>query len=232
MAGFGVGRGRRLPWVTVLVLAIDTATPTLVVGVAVLDDDGLRVLVDRHVPTARGHAELLSSLVLDCLTEAGVARADLRAVVVGTGPGPFTGLRVGMASAVAFADALGIDVVGVCSLDAVVHGVPDAAHGDALVVTDARRREVYWARYVDTVRTDGPSVNAPSDIADRIDSPTTVLGSPDHAALLGLTARPDSAAPTVAGLVAAAAQQLRSGQHDPVVPLYLRRPDAVERARP
>ena len=86
--------------------------------------------------------------------------ADLDAVVVGCGPGPFTGLRVGMATAAAYGHALGIPVYGVCSLDAI--GVDTA--GDVLVVTDARRREVYWARYRDGVRVDGPAVNAPADV--------------------------------------------------------------------
>lgn len=227
-----MGAASRLPWVTVLVLAIDTATPVLVVGVARVDET-VSTLAERRVPTARGHAEVLSGLVLDCLVEADVARSALDAVVVGCGPGPFTGLRVGMASAAAFADALGLPAVGVCSLDAIVAGCADARRGTALAVTDARRREVYWARYADGVRTDGPAVQAPAVLADDLDRPDTVVGSPDHAALLGLTAHPDTEAPTVAGLVTAAREALADDRApEPLVPLYLRRPDAVERARP
>ena len=106
--------------------------------------------------------------------------ADLDAVVVGCGPGPFTGLRAGMATAAAYGHALDIPVHGVCSLDAI--GVRTT--GDTLVVTDARRREVYWARYRDGVRTDGPAVNAPADVDPG--SARAVAGSPEHAALFGL----------------------------------------------
>ncbi len=215
-----------------LVLAIDTATPVLVVGIGRVDDS-VSTLAERRVPTARGHAEVLSGLVLDCLAEADVARSDLDAVVVGCGPGPFTGLRVGMASAAAFADALDLRAVGVCSLDAIVAGSDAARRGTTLAVTDARRREIYWARYVDGVRRDGPAVQAPATLAAGLDRPDTVVGSPDHAALLGLTAEPDTEAPTVGGLVIVARDTL-AGDHapEPLVPLYLRRPDAVERVRP
>ncbi|WP_299575525.1 tRNA (adenosine(37)-N6)-threonylcarbamoyltransferase complex dimerization subunit type 1 TsaB [uncultured Williamsia sp.] len=215
-----------------LVLAIDTATPVLVVGVGRVDGT-VSTLAERRVPTARGHAEVLSGLALDCLAEADVARSDLDAVVVGCGPGPFTGLRVGMASAAAFADALDLRAVGVCSLDAIVAGTDVARRGTTLAVTDARRREIYWARYVDGVRTDGPAVQAPATLADDLDHPDTVVGSPDHAGLIGLTAEPDTEAPTVAGLIAAARDALVDDHEpEPLVPLYLRRPDAVERARP
>lgn len=215
-----------------LVLAIDTATPVLVVGVGRLDDS-VSTLAERRVPTARGHAEVLSGLVLECLDEADVTRSALDAVVVGCGPGPFTGLRVGMASGAAFADALDLRAIGVCSLDAIVAGSDGARRGTALAVTDARRREIYWARYVDGVRTDGPAVQAPATLADDLDHLDSVVGSPDHAALLGLTAQPDTDAPTVAGLITAARNALTDNHApDPLVPLYLRRPDAVERARP
>ena len=215
-----------------LVLAIDTATPVLVVGVGRVEET-VSTLAERRVPTARGHAEVLSGLVLDCLAEAAVTRSDLDAVVVGCGPGPFTGLRVGMASAAAFADALDLRAVGVCSLDAIVAGTDAARRGTALAVTDARRREIYWARYLDGVRTDGPAVQAPATTADGLDNPDTVVGSPDHAALLRLAAEPDTEAPTVAGLLTAARDALADDHTpQPLVPLYLRRPDAAERARP
>ena len=118
--------------------------------------------------------------------------ADLDAVVVGCGPGPFTGLRVGMATAAAYGHALGIPVHGVCSLDAI--GVRTS--GDTLVVTDARRREVYWARYRDGVRIAGPAVNAPADVDPG--AARAVAGSPEHAALFDLPRR-EPAYPTPAG---------------------------------
>ena len=93
-------------------------------------------------------AERLTPNVLAALSDAGLGMADLGAVVTGCGPGPFTGLRVGMATAAAFGHALGLPVFGVCSLDAI--GIDTT--GEVLVVTDARRREVYWARYRDGTR--------------------------------------------------------------------------------
>ena len=118
------------------------------------------MLAERVTVDARAHAEQLTPNVLAALADAGLTVGDLGAVVVGCGPGPFTGLRVGMATAAAYGHALGIPVHGVCSLDAI--GIGTA--GDALVVTDARRREVYWARYRDGVRVAGPAVNAPADV--------------------------------------------------------------------
>jgi tRNA threonylcarbamoyl adenosine modification protein YeaZ len=143
--------------------------------------------------------------------------ADLDAVVVGCGPGPFTGLRVGMATASAYGHALDIPVYGVCSLDAI--GVQTS--GQVLVVTDARRREIYWARYRDGVRIDGPAVSAPADVDSG--PAQSVAGSPEHAALFGLPCvaplYPDSR-----GLVAAVSDWSRSPAA--LTPLYLRRPDA------
>jgi tRNA threonylcarbamoyl adenosine modification protein YeaZ len=184
-----------------LILAIDTATPAVTAGVVRLD--GIQVLADRVTVNARAHAEQLTPNVLGALADAGLTVNDLNAVVVGCGPGPFTGLRVGMATAAAYGHALGIPVHGVCSLDAI--GVD--TDGDALVVTDARRREVYWARYRDGIRVDGPAVNAPADVP----------GAADALALPPVY-------PSVAGLVCAVADWTAAPA--PLIPLYLRRPDA------
>jgi tRNA threonylcarbamoyl adenosine modification protein YeaZ len=143
----------------VLVLALDTATPTLVAGVARWSADDVEVLAERAVPSGTRHAELLTPAIRGALADAGVALADVQAVVVGLGPGPFTGLRVGVVSAAALADARGLPAVGVCSLDAV-------GDGARTVVTDARRKEIYWATYTDTgVRADGPGVVRPEELA-------------------------------------------------------------------
>jgi tRNA threonylcarbamoyladenosine biosynthesis protein TsaB len=187
--------------VSTVILAIDTATPAVAAGIVRLE--GLEVLAERVTVDPRAHAEQLTPNVLGALADAGLTVDDLGAVVVGCGPGPFTGLRVGMATAAAYGHALGIPVHGVCSLDAI--GVDTT--GEALVVTDARRREVYWARYLDGVRIDGPAVNAPADVQGAVDA----------------FARPP-VYPTAAGLVRAVADW--TAQPDPLIPLYLRRPDA------
>lgn len=194
---------------TQTVLALDTSTPAVVAGVVLRSP--LTVLAERVVVDGHGHAERLTPNVVAALDAAGLQMAAIDAVVVGCGPGPFTGLRVGMATAAAFGHALGVPVYGVCSLDAI--GVQTT--GEALVITDARRREVYWARYRDGVRVDGPGVNAPADVpAD------------------GSERRIEFAAPIPAGLVTAVADW--EAPPGPLVPLYLRRPDAktlAERAQ-
>ena len=196
-----------------IVLAIDTATPAVTAGI-VADGD---LLAERVSVDARAHAELITPNVLAALADAGRRMADLGAVVVGCGPGPFTGLRVGMATAAAYGHALGVPVHGVCSLDA----IGGQTIGETLVVTDARRREVYWARYRDGVRIDGPAVSAPADVNPGVAQ--AVAGSPEHAALFGLPICEPSY-PTPAGLVAAVADW--SEPAAALLPLYLRRPDA------
>jgi len=199
--------------VTRVVLAIDTATPAVTAGVV---SDG-NLLAERVSVDARGHAERITPNVLAALADAGLRMADLDAVVVGCGPGPFTGLRVGMATAAAYGHALGVPVPGVCSLDA----IGGQTTGDTLVVTDARRREVYWARYRDGIRTGGPAVDAPASVDPGV--ARAVAGSPQHAALFGLPVCEPSH-PTPAGLVAAVREW--SDNPAPLAPLYLRRPDA------
>ncbi|MFC4602666.1 tRNA (adenosine(37)-N6)-threonylcarbamoyltransferase complex dimerization subunit type 1 TsaB [Rhodococcus kronopolitis] len=209
-----------------LVLAVDTSTPAVTAGVVRLDGDTPRSLATRITVNARAHAEVLTPHILECLAEAGHVPADLDAVVVGCGPGPFTGLRVGMATGAAFADALGIPVHGVCSLDAIASDA--ALCRDLLVVTDARRREVYWARYSAGVRVAGPEVSRPADLDPN--PSVAVAGSAGHVDLFDLPVEPVET-PSPAALVRVAAAALNSGADpEPLVPLYLRRPDAVEMA--
>lgn len=203
-----------------LVLAVDTATPAVTAGVVRVDGDVVETLAEQVTVDPRAHAERLTPNIVGALGDADVSAAQLDAVVVGCGPGPFTGLRVGMATAAAFGHALGIEVRGVCSLDAIAVGTV----GDVLVVTDARRREVYWARYRDAVRTDGPAVNAVADVPAGAEA---VVGSPEHAALFDLP-RLAPVYPTAAGLVAAVRDWV--SDPEPLVPLYLRRPDAKPQA--
>jgi tRNA threonylcarbamoyl adenosine modification protein YeaZ len=201
----------------VLVLALDTATPTLVAGLARWTaDGGTEVLTERAVPSGTRHAELLTPAIRDVLADAALPLADVEAVVVGLGPGPFTGLRVGVVTAATLADARGIPAVGVCSLDAV-------GTGARTVVTDARRKEVYWAAYgAQGARIDGPGVIRPEGLA--ADGP--FVGDARFADRLGAPVAP--AKVTTAGLLRAAGAQLADpSSAGPLVPLYLRRPDAT-----
>ena len=217
------------------VLVIDTATDVVVTGVGTVDGHGVRVLADRATADRRRHAEVLTTLMSEALDEAGVRRDGLDAVVVGCGPGPFTGLRVGMATGAGFGDALGLPVYGVCSLDAIAAGAAQhfPAGSSMAVVTDARRREVYWARYRDGARLSGPDVSAPAIVAESLAAqPVDVAaGSPSHLELCGWRGEASLVTtPTVRGLLLASSDDVVAGATPgPLVPLYLRRPDAVER---
>lgn len=202
--------------VTSVVLVIDTATPAVTAGIVRRGPEP-ELLGERVTLDARAHAETLTPNVLGALADAGLKMADLQAVVVGCGPGPFTGLRVGMATAAAYGHALGVPVYGVCSLD----GIGVQTSGETLVVTDARRREVYWARYRSGVRVDGPAVAAPADVP--VDGVTAVAGAPAQAAHFPFdVAGPEY--PSSLGLVVAVTDW--DSEPEPLVPLYLRRPDA------
>ena len=186
------------PAVSALILAIDTATPAVTAGVVRRDGASVEVLAERVTVDARAHAEQLTPNVVGALADAGLTwrTSTPSSWVAGRGRSP--GLRVGMATAAAYGHALGIPVHGVCSLDAI--GVETAATaGEVLVVTDARRREVYWARYRDGVRVDGPAVDAPADVPAGAEA---VAGSPEHAALFDLP-RLAPVYPTASGLVRA-----------------------------
>lgn len=206
-----------------LVLTIDTATPAVTAGLVRLDRDRPpELLAGRAQIGARAHGELLTPSVRAVLAAAGSVFDQLDAVVCGAGPGPFTGLRVGLVTAATFGDALHIPVHPVCSLDAIAH---DAGTGrPLLVVTDARRREVYWARYDETGhRVAGPDVDPPAQVP--IDGLAAAAGTAAHA--VGLPAfGPEHPTPT--GLVRTAAAELHAGSPAaPVTPIYLRRPDAA-----
>ncbi|OZM80583.1 tRNA (adenosine(37)-N6)-threonylcarbamoyltransferase complex dimerization subunit type 1 TsaB [Pseudonocardia sp. MH-G8] len=210
-----------------LVLAIDTATPAVTAGLVEVTGDAVLLRSARVEHDARKHAELLMPAVQAVCADAGTPLAGVDAVVVGTGPGPFTGLRVGMVTAAALGDALGVPVHGVCSLDAIAADAE--GDGPLLVVTDARRREVYWAAYDSARRrVDGPHVQAPAEVAARAAELGVAAAAGASAGLVGLPARPPES-PSPAGLVTVAAGALRAGAAPgPLEPLYLRRPDATE----
>ena len=172
------------------VLAIDTSTSRTCVAII----DGETVVYNGYRDGATAHGPSLPELVQEAL-----AVSDVNEVVVGMGPGPFTGLRVGIAFAHTFALAREIPVRGVCSLDAISAQVSDK---DFIITVDARRKEVYWARYTNGKRITEPAVNFPADVSGAV---IYADHFPDMKALVNL---PDNIAE----------------------PIYLRRPDAVATA--
>ena len=172
------------------VLAIDTSTSRTLVAIIEADT----ILFSGFLAGATAHGPSLPALVQEALAVSGVDE-----VVVGMGPGPFTGLRVGIAFAQSFALAREIPVRGVCSLDAIAAQINKK---DFIVTVDARRKEVYWARYTDGVRVGDPAVNFPTDVA----------GAPIHADLF----------PNM--------QALGNLPGNITEPIYLRRPDAIATA--
>ena len=208
-----------------MLLAFDTATPAVTVAL----HDGERVVAESTTVDAMRHGELLAPGIAAVLDEAGIVRQDLTAVAVGVGPGPFTGLRVGLVTARTLSAVLEIPVYGVCTLDvlaaeAVASG---AVTGGFLVATDARRKEVYWASYDGQgTRLEGPQVSKPADVA----TSGPVVG---RGALLYPDAFPAFVAPENprAAVLAEAVADERVELCDPE-PLYLRRPDAVEPGKP
>lgn len=207
-----------------LVLAIDTSSAAVTAAVVALDD-AVRPLAQRVTVDARAHGERLAPSIAQCLAEAGATPRELDAIVAGVGPGPFTGLRVGLVTAAAMADALRIPAYGVCSLDGIAAAVPPQA---LLVAADARRREVFWARYVDGVRVEGPDVSRPVDVSTVDSAATAGAGARLYADVWGLPLL-DVDYPDPTALVRLAASRIRDhAPADPLTPLYLRRPDAVE----
>ena len=172
------------------VLAIDTSTSRT--SVAIIDGD--TVVFNGFRDGATAHGPSLPALVQEAL-----AVSEVDEVVVGMGPGPFTGLRVGIAFAQSFALARQIPVRGVCSLDAIAAQINEK---DFIITVDARRKEVYWARYIDGVRVGQPAVDFPADVS----------GASIHADLF---------------VDLQALVRLPGNITDPI---YLRRPDAIATA--
>ena len=200
-----------------LVLAVDTATPAVTAGVVAVDGARLAVLGEQVTVDARAHGELLTPHVLAALEAAGHRMSELDAIVCGVGPGPFTGLRAGMATAAALGHALDVPVHPVCTLDAIAA----TETGPLLVTTDARRKELYWATYDEHgARTAGPAVGKPADIPQLNKRAGTTI----YADVLTMP-HTGHEHPTPAGLVRVA-DLTRPPR--PLTPLYLRRPDATE----
>jgi tRNA threonylcarbamoyladenosine biosynthesis protein TsaB len=214
-----------------VLLAFDTATPYVTVALhdgAVDGEQG--VVAERRSEQRMKHGEQLAPLIDAVLADVGIVRQDLTALAVGVGPGPFTGLRVGLVTARTLAFVLELPVYAVCSLDVIA---VEAALGTTpigvgfTVATDARRKEVYLATYDDQGRrVDGPDVVRPADAAT--EGPVAGEGAvlyPDAFPY----ARPP-ALPSAGWLARAVAEELAE-LHDPE-PMYLRRPDAIAPGAP
>jgi tRNA threonylcarbamoyladenosine biosynthesis protein TsaB len=226
-----------------LLLAIDTSSAAVTAAL----HDGRRILGRAETLDARGHAEHLTPMIDSALAQAGVAPGDLTAIAVGVGPGPFTGLRVGLVTGTVLALVLGVPVQGICSLDALAHGAlagrdPDVADPDGtsarsplregdefLVAGDARRREVYWARY--TVHDGLPYRQGPP----RVDSPAALpcglpvvgRGAVLYGERLGPALEPHEVHAADLARVAVRGLAGEGGLLLSPEPLYLRRPDAT-----
>ena len=233
------------------VLALDTSAA---VAVSVVDEDGAR-LASRTSDERRRHAESLAPLITEVLGEAGIGRADLTAVVAGTGPAPFTGLRVGLVTARTLALTLGVPVLGVPSLDALaVQAVSDLGlrpGAEILATSDARRKEVYWARYR-VIAHEGPHG---FPVVELLAGPDVDRAGFVAQAQLAATEAAEGQVPVVIGegamlypdflpvaddaplvpdatvLARLALVRRAAGEDQPSEPLYLRRPDVHEPAR-
>ncbi len=200
-----------------MLLAFDTATPHVTVAL----HDGSSVVATYSASESMKHGEMLAPGIEAVLAEAGATSGDVTAVAVGVGPGPFTGLRVGLVTARTMALALEIPVYGVCSLDVLAAEAVDAGLSAFIVATDARRKEVYLASYDDGDRVAGPVVVRPSDAAT--DVPVVGRGG-----FLYPDAFPDARSPehpsaaVLCDVVAGERYELLDPE-----PLYLRRPDAM-----
>ena len=176
-------------------LVIDTATNRTSVGLFAGND----LIFSGFHDGATAHAEALPKLVAAALK----VNNEVDQVIVGMGPGPFTGLRVGIVFAQTFATARNISWRGACSLDAI-----DVDSDLYIVTTDARRKEVYWAKYENGIRIKGPEVDAPSSVTEL----------PEKKFGFGFS---EDLYPSLALLLA------KSITSPIMEPMYLRRPDAV-----
>ncbi|BDH09372.1 MULTISPECIES: tRNA (adenosine(37)-N6)-threonylcarbamoyltransferase complex dimerization subunit type 1 TsaB [Streptomyces] len=216
-----------------LLLALDTATPAVTVAL----HDGTRVLAESRQVDARRHGELLLPAVDRVLAEAGLKLDAVSDIVVGVGPGPYTGLRVGLVTAATFGSALGVPVHGLCTLDGLAYA--SGLTEPFVVATDARRKEVYWARYEASpspgdaaprtiTRLTEPAVDRPADIADQVAGvPAVGAGALLYDTVFTGVRRECPEHQSAGALATLAAGKLAAGEElPPPQPMYLRRPDA------
>jgi tRNA threonylcarbamoyladenosine biosynthesis protein TsaB len=202
-----------------VLLALDTSTPLVSVAL----HDGGQVVDAATSERPMKHGEQLAPMIVAALDRVGAVRQDVTAVAAGVGPGPFTGLRVGLVSARTLGLALGIPVYGACSLDVLALRAVDLGtiHEPFLATIDARRKELFWASYDEEGRrVDGPHVGRPADLPELLVVGAGGVLYPDA---LARTMGPES--PDAATLAQAVAEE-RLELLDPE-PIYLRRPDAT-----
>ncbi|MDQ3616454.1 MAG: tRNA (adenosine(37)-N6)-threonylcarbamoyltransferase complex dimerization subunit type 1 TsaB [Actinomycetota bacterium] len=208
-----------------MLLAFDTATPAVTVAL----HDGLDVVAESTTVDAMRHGELLAPAITATLFATGAVRQDLTAIAVGVGPGPFTGLRIGLVTARTLASVLAIPVYGVCTLDVLAAEAVETATvaKNFLVATDARRKEVYWATYDRTgERLEGPQVASPETVST--DEAVVGRGGLLYPAAFAHPVGPEY--PSAAVLTRVVAEE-RVQLLDPE-PMYLRRPDVAKPAKP
>lgn len=200
---------------------MDTASPSVTVAI----HDATMLLAQSRIEGAMAHGERLIPLIAQVASAAGVAMGDITDVAVGVGPGPYTGLRVGVVTALTLADALGAELHGVCSLDILA---AECDESEFIVMTDARRKEVYWAHYAEGKRVHGPDVGPAEQVAARFPGVGAFgRGARLYADVVTQLDGPDD--PRAALLAVAVAEGSVPGVA--VEPLYLRRPDATPQAR-
>ena len=205
-----------------MLLAFDTATPHVTVAL----HDGESVVATSDSAETMRHGEMLAPGIRQVLADAKATAADVTGIAVGVGPGPFTGLRVGLVTARTLAFVREIEVYGVCTLDILAAEAADAGLDEFVVATDARRKEVYLASYAGGRRVSGPEVMKPIDA--KTDRPVVGRGG-----LLDPEAFPNAVGPEhpSASVLCDVVVNRRFEILQPD-PLYLRRPDAAEPGKP
>jgi tRNA threonylcarbamoyladenosine biosynthesis protein TsaB len=211
-----------------MLLAFDTSSAAVTVALA--EPTSGEVVASSSTVDALRHGELLAPAIADALAAAGCRPGDLTRIAVGVGPGPFTGLRIGLVTARTMADVLGIDVVGVCSLDILAR--QSSLNQPVAVATDARRKEIYWALYDGPAadgsrrRLEGPAVDQPAVVAHVLAGlPVIGRGATLYGEALGLAVEDVPEYPSAEVLALGVATGTL-----PVLapdPLYLRRPDVT-----
>jgi tRNA threonylcarbamoyladenosine biosynthesis protein TsaB len=221
-----------------MLLGVDTSTACTTVAIA----DGTTVRAHVEHLGQRDHGAFLAPAIADCLAQAGLRVSDLEGVAVGVGPGLYTGLRVGMATAAALAQARGIPIMGVSGLDVLAHaglgsgsggGVRADADAEVITTVDARRGQVFWARYGRSVdgrreRLDGPHVSSHDELGRAITERTSADGAAGPRVLLvGEVGATEVTHPDARDLLGLARPRLLAGGDTAaeLVPLYLRDAD-------